>query len=123
MVCEPAAYPHLPSAAVLYHAQRGSFVTPRAAEEAEREEAGAGWGPDATVSWSRHERELLDSLGPPPVIEVGLDGYGTPRYHAASAAYDAAYAAALCRDPPPGVSGGHTLCGGPVGIGACGRVR
>ena len=39
------------------------------------------------------------------MIEVGLDGYGTPRYHAASAAYDAAYAAALCRDPPPGVSG------------------
>ena len=45
----------------------------RAAEEAERDEADAGWGPDATVSWSRHERELLDSLGPPPVLEVGAE--------------------------------------------------
>ena len=113
----PVAYPHLPLAGGLHrvpdyvHTLAGGFlVAPRAAEEAEGEELeeDAGWGPGAAVaavSWSRHERELLDSLGPPPVIEVGLDGYSTPRYHAASAAYDAAYAAALCSDPPPGVSG------------------
>ena len=109
----PATYPYLPSAVVLRRAPHyrrtmagGSLVVPREVGEEEGGEVDAGGGPaDATVSWSRRERELLDSLGPPPVLEVEADGYGTLQYHAASAAYSAAYAAALCRDPPPGVSG------------------
>lgn len=40
-----------------------------------------------------------------PSIHQQISDCRTPQYRAASAAYSAAYAAALCCDPPPGVSG------------------